>query len=205
MSTTETSPAAKGASRPAKALMDSPDRYLNRELSWLEFDRRVLALAEDASLPLLERVKFLAIFSRNLDEFFQVRVALLQAELESGVTATSADGLTIEEQLAAIRERVLQLSLVAEQIFEKELRPELAAVGLEVDAHGPVVEAVVLVVGLDLRALHAVDLVPAHDHAGHLLVVRIAADGRDHGAEVGTEVQGQPLVAVDRLPVARAP
>ena len=115
-------------------------RYLNRELSWLEFDRRVLALAEDASLPLLERVKFLAIFSRNLDEFFQVRVALLQAELESGVTATSADGLTIEEQLAAIRERVLQLSLVAEQIFEKELRPELAAVGLEIcawDGIGP--------------------------------------------------------------------
>ncbi|MGH0033066.1 MAG: polyphosphate kinase 1 [Myxococcota bacterium] len=107
-------------------------RYLNRELSWLEFDRRVLAMAEDPALPLLERVKFLAIFSQNLDEFFQVRVALLQAELESGVTATPADGMTPEQQLDAIRERVVELAEVEQQIFKKELRPALAAAGLEI-------------------------------------------------------------------------
>ena len=69
-------------------------RFLNRELSWLDFDERVLALAEDASLPLLERLKFLAIASRNLDEFFQVRVALLHAELQSDVDVVGVDGRT---------------------------------------------------------------------------------------------------------------
>ena len=107
-------------------------RYLNRELSWLEFNRRVLAMAEDPSIPLLERLKFLAIFSRNLDEFFQVRVAILQAERESGVGSTSPDGLTAEQQLAAVRERVLQLTHVEQEIFRKELRPALTAAGLEI-------------------------------------------------------------------------
>jgi polyphosphate kinase len=107
-------------------------RYLNRELSWLEFNQRVLSLAADPTLPLLERVKFLAIESRNLDEFFQVRVALLQAERESGVGSTSPDGLTAEQQLAAVRERVLQLVHVEQEIFKKELRPALAAAGLEI-------------------------------------------------------------------------
>ncbi|MEO2236719.1 MAG: hypothetical protein ABGW95_00505, partial [Candidatus Poseidoniia archaeon] len=66
----------------------------NRELSWLDFNRRVLALAEDGSLQLLERVKFLAIASRNLDEFFQVRVALLNVEYDSPVAVVSPDGLS---------------------------------------------------------------------------------------------------------------
>ena len=110
----------------------SASRFQNRELSWLEFDRRVLAMAEDASLPLLERAKFLAIFSQNLDEFFQVRVALHQAELEAGVTTRSPDGLTAEQTLNGIRERVLQLSQVAEEIFAKHVRPALAASGVEI-------------------------------------------------------------------------
>jgi polyphosphate kinase len=89
-----------------------PDRglaYLNRELSWLDFNTRVLALAEDASLPLLERARFLAIFSRNLDEFFQVRVAGLKEQLAAGVVPHSAEGGTPREQLAEIRARVLAL------------------------------------------------------------------------------------------------
>ncbi|MET1002395.1 MAG: RNA degradosome polyphosphate kinase, partial [Acidimicrobiia bacterium] len=76
-------------------------RYLNREVSWLDFNARVLALAEDASLPLLERAKFLAIFSTNLDEFFQVRVSGLQEQLAAGVRSTAADGLDQVEQLRA--------------------------------------------------------------------------------------------------------
>jgi len=100
-------------------------RYLNRELSWLEFDARVLALAEDASLPLLERVKFLAIFASNLDEFFQVRVAGLQEQVEAGVTKPAADGRTPAEQLAGIRERSQELCTRAAELFATELVPAL--------------------------------------------------------------------------------
>lgn len=100
-------------------------RYLNRELSWLEFDARVLALAEDASLPLLERVKFLAIFASNLDEFFQVRVAGLQEQVEAGVSKVAADGRTPAEQLAGIRERSQELCIRAAELFATELVPAL--------------------------------------------------------------------------------
>ena len=83
--------------------------YLNRELSWLEFNARVLHEARDERNPLLERVKFLAIFAGNLDEFFQVRVAGLRQQVEAGKVARSPDGRTADEQLAAARERVLEL------------------------------------------------------------------------------------------------
>ena len=96
-------------------------RYLNRELSWLEFNHRVLAMAQDPSLPLLERTKFLAISSSNLDEFFQVRVALLQNGVESGVGGRSPDGLTMEEQLGAIRDRVIELTALEQQAFAKAM------------------------------------------------------------------------------------
>ena len=86
----------------------SPARFLNRELSWLEFNRRVLAMAQDAGLPLLERVKYLAIVSSNLDEFFQVRVAGLHAQIDAGVTQPAADGRSPREQVAEIRPAVLQ-------------------------------------------------------------------------------------------------
>ena len=110
--------------RPAVSV--GPDRFLNRELSWLEFTRRVLAQAEDASRPLLERIKFVSIFARNLDEFFQVRVAGLQDEVEAGVGAISPDGRTPQGQLREIRERVLELNASAEALFRGEL---LAALG----------------------------------------------------------------------------
>jgi polyphosphate kinase len=94
-------------------------------LSWLEFNARVLALAEDASLPLLERVKFVAIFASNLDEFFQVRVSGLQEQVEAGVVKRSPDGRTPAEQLEGIRERAQELSDRAATVFATELMPAL--------------------------------------------------------------------------------
>ena len=105
---------------------------LNRELSHLEFHARVLELATDETLPLLERVKFCSIFSRNLDEFFQVRVAGLLGQAESGLTVRSADGLTPQQALARIRERVLELSAIQSRLWKRDLRPGLAAEGITV-------------------------------------------------------------------------
>jgi len=105
---------------------------LNRELSHLEFHARVLELATDESLPLLERVKFCAIFSSNLDEFFQVRVAGLLGQAESGLAMRSADGLTPQQALARIRQRVLELSALQSKLWKRELKPALAAAGITV-------------------------------------------------------------------------
>ncbi|MCU1426887.1 MAG: polyphosphate kinase 1 [Actinomycetia bacterium] len=105
-------------------------RYLNRELSWLDFNARVLALAEDRSLPLLERAKFLAIFSDNLDEFFQVRVSGLKEQVVAGVRTTSPDGLDQVEQLRAIRERVEELVTRQATTFTKDIAPALEEAGV---------------------------------------------------------------------------
>jgi polyphosphate kinase len=109
----------------------SPERFFNRELSWLDFDRRVLELARDSGRPILERVKFLAIWARNLDEFFQVRVSELQDLVAERDDAPAPDGLTPAAQLAAIRERVLELSSAAHETFERELRPALRSAGID--------------------------------------------------------------------------
>jgi polyphosphate kinase len=100
-------------------------RFINRELSWLEFDARILALAEDPGRPLLERVKFLAIFARNLDEFFQIRVSGLEEQVEAGVSVTTPDGMTPVEQLEAVRRRVVELTGRAEVLWKGELKPAL--------------------------------------------------------------------------------
>jgi polyphosphate kinase len=106
------------------------ERFLNRELSWLEFNVRVLALAEDASNRLLERVKFFSIFSSNLDEFFQVRVAGLQEQREAGVGPASPEGLTPEEQLAGITALVAELYRRTDASWMKVLRPALEKEGV---------------------------------------------------------------------------
>jgi polyphosphate kinase len=113
---------------------DSAERFFNRELSWLDFDRRVLELARDAGRPILERAKFLAIFSRNLDEFFQVRVSELQDLVAERDETPAPDGLTPAAQLAAIRERVLELSALAYETFERELLPALRDAGIDLVA-----------------------------------------------------------------------
>ena len=108
------------------------ERLLNRELSLLDFHARVLELSGDESVPLLERVKFCSIFSSNLDEFFQVRVAGLLGQAESGLAVRSADGLTPQQALARIRERVLELTVTQSRLWKRELRPALAAEGIVV-------------------------------------------------------------------------
>jgi polyphosphate kinase len=103
----------------------SISRFLNRELSWLDFNERVLRLAQDPSTPLLERTKFLAIFANNLDEFFMVRVAGLLRRQETGLAVRSADGLTISQQLALIHERSRTLSHEHSLTFLKDVLPAL--------------------------------------------------------------------------------
>ena len=105
-------------------------RFLNRELSALDYFARVLAIAADRTVPLLERVKFLAIVSQNLDEFFQVRVSGLREQFDAGLRATSADGLEPGEQLRAIRARVNPLMERQAAIFTREVAPALDDVGV---------------------------------------------------------------------------
>ena len=112
------------------ATEDLVTHYLNRELSWLDFNERVLTLAEDPGRPILARLKFIAICSQGLDEFFQIRVSGLLDQVEAGVTATTPDGMRPEEQLAEIRERVLATSARIERLFADELRPALDKEGI---------------------------------------------------------------------------
>jgi polyphosphate kinase len=107
-----------------------PERFTNRELSWLEFGARLLDLAEDERVPLLERVKFLAIFSEGLDEFFQVRVAGLKDQIDAGLRARSADGLRPSETLRAIGVRVSELVSRQSRIFVDEIASQLADAGI---------------------------------------------------------------------------
>ncbi len=112
----------------ASALPD--DRYLNRELSWLEFGARLLDLASDDRIPLLERVKFLAIFSEGLDEFFQVRVAGLEDQVAAGLRTRSPDGLSPHQQLEAITGRAHALVTRQSTIFAEQVAPALEAAGM---------------------------------------------------------------------------
>ncbi len=107
--------------------LKDPALYFNRELSWLEFNRRVLEEAQDARHPLLERVKFLAIFSSNLDEFFMIRVSGLKDQIDAGVTSTPPDGLLPTEQLTAIRTQVLPMMREQRHYFYTDIIPQLTA------------------------------------------------------------------------------
>src|SRR2546429_4927943 len=109
-----------------------PSLYLNRELSWLDFNDRVLQLAEDARLPLLERAKFCAIYTTNLDEFYMVRVAGLRDQIDAGVETPGQDGRTPSQTIALMRERVLAQGARLTDCFEGQLRAALAQNGMPV-------------------------------------------------------------------------
>ena len=115
---------------PAAIDLRDPALYLNRELSWLEFNRRVLHEALDARTPLLERLKFLAIFSGNLDEFFQVRVAGLKQQVAAGIVERTADGMTPEDQLSAISGVVRDLTSRHRQCLMEDVLAALAQEGM---------------------------------------------------------------------------
>jgi polyphosphate kinase len=128
-----------GAHKGKERRRASPDIYINRELSWLEYSARVLYEAADPRNPILERVRFLTIFSGMLDEFFQIRMSGLRQQVAAGSLALSPDGRTAAEQLAAARARVLEL--VAEQsAIYLELRKSLAAAGIELVKYAAIPE-----------------------------------------------------------------
>jgi polyphosphate kinase len=129
------------------ASSDLSDRrlYINRELSWLDFNDRVLQLAEDASLPLIERLKFLAIFVTNLDEFFMIRVSGVHEQIESRIDSRGPDCLSPSEVLTGIHERVRELDHRHAEQFSRIVRPELAEHGIRIttcDASGASAEEI---------------------------------------------------------------
>jgi polyphosphate kinase len=112
--------------------IDDPALYFNRELSWLDFNQRVLELAEDPEVPLLERLRFCGIYASNLDEFFMVRVAGLFDQLDAGIDARGPDGLAPSEQIDAIQARVLELDRRLHSCFGGVLRPALEREGIRI-------------------------------------------------------------------------
>jgi polyphosphate kinase len=136
-------PATNGRSAPARpksrARREAPLPYLNRELSWLEFNARILYEARDDRNPLLERVKFLAIFASNLDEFFQVRIAGLRQQVQAVAQVASPDGRTASEQLEAARRRVHELVAELSGVYV-DVRKQLAANGIEIVKYSQIPE-----------------------------------------------------------------
>jgi len=130
VSNNEAGPSSKGSLGRAPKRLDEPSLYINRELSWLEFNARVLAEAADERVPLYERLKFLAIFASNLDEFFMVRVAGLQAQLAGHIDDLPPDGLSAVEQLEAISKRAQALVAESYRIWNKWVRPGLRDAGI---------------------------------------------------------------------------
>src|SRR5436305_9795451 len=116
---------------PPAAVLDDAKLYLNRELSWLEFNRRVLEEAQDCSVPLLERVKFLAIVESNLDEFFMVRVGGLQQKVQAGIPfGSGADRMPVIEQLDRIKQTVAQMTADTYHCLMADVLPALEREGI---------------------------------------------------------------------------
>jgi len=194
--------------------LDDPALYMNRELSLLEFQQRVLDEARDGRNKLLERVKFLSIVSSNLDEFFMVRVAALKQKLSAGRPDLSIDGKTVAQQLAAVRERLRELQKPIYECFQKQLKPGLARHGIEITDYAD----------LDHRERAAVDqyylatifpvLTPLAFDPGrpfphisnlsvNLAIVLKDTDARQHFARVKVPEQLPQLVAVPPAPPSR--
>ena len=124
--------AGNGAQATAELSLSAPELYFNRELSWMDFNQRVLELAEDDRMPLLERLKLCAIYCSNLDEFFMVRVAGLLDQVEAGVSARTPDGLSASETIDGIRERVIAHFARLHRCLDEHLRPALAEHGIRI-------------------------------------------------------------------------
>ncbi|CAN5257773.1 polyphosphate kinase 1 [soil metagenome] len=127
--------------------LSDPSLFVNRELSWLEFNRRVLAQAGDTAVPLLERLRFVSIFAANLDEFFMIRVAGLRDQVAAGLQKRTPDGMSAVEQLEAISRRVRPMAEQSTTILHEQILPQLARRGV----------GVVHVADLDERALHRLE------------------------------------------------
>ncbi len=133
-------PPPEPESEPDASDLDDPRLYNNRELSWLEFDTRVLELAEQDDMPLMERLKFLAIFTSNLDEFFTIRVAGLHDQVDAGLHDPGPDGRTPSQVIDELRERILDLNERQTRCSQDEVRPALAEHGIRIvgmDEVGP--------------------------------------------------------------------
>src|ERR1700756_4406373 len=112
----------------------NPKNFINRELSWLEFNRRVLEEAQDATQPLIERIKFLSIFSSNLDEFFEIRVAGIKQQIESETSDVGPDGLSPTETFNQIQRLTHELVATEHALWNEQLLPELAKHGILIRA-----------------------------------------------------------------------
>src|SRR5215470_2220837 len=112
--------------RSEEACLSDPENFINRELSWLEFNRRVLEEAQDPTQPLIERVKFLTIFSSNLDEFFEIRVAGIKQQIKSETSDVGPDGLSPTETFDRIQKTVREMVATQYALWRNELQPELA-------------------------------------------------------------------------------
>jgi polyphosphate kinase len=170
--------------------------FLNRELSWLAFNARVLQLAVDDDVPLLEQLAFLAIYASNLDEFFQVRVAGLDDQVAGGIQTPSPDGRTPREQVAAVREVVTELGARHESVVVDRMIPALREVGIELLDHAELSDAETEEIAEHFRSRVFPVLTPLAVDPGHpfpyisdlslnlAVVVRDHVDGRDRFARV---------------------
>jgi polyphosphate kinase len=182
--------------------LEDPPRFINRELSWLEFGARLLDLVADDRVPLLERVKFMAIFAESLDEFFEVRVAGLEDQVAAGLRTRSPDGMSPGEQLAAITTRATELVARHSAVFLDQIGPELAAAGVALADWHTLTEADRTYLGeFFVRRIFPI-LTPMAVDPGHPfpyisnlslnLVVRV--EGQDSGEERIARVKVPPLL-----------
>ena len=199
---------------PREVSLDDPSLYINRELSLLEFQMRVLEEARDGRNKLLERVKFLSIVTSNIDEFFMVRVAALKQKLSAGSQDLSIDGRTVSQQLAAVRERLVETMKPIYDCFHKQLLPALGRHGIVIEDYSE----------LDRREKDAVDcyynetifpvLTPLAFDPGrpfphisnlslNLAVVLEDTDGRQHFARLKIPQQLPSLVTVPQTPARK--